>query len=138
MYCKNCGKELSDEAIMCPDCGTPTGTKPKTHKSTETDTTVPFGLISLILACFAFVTGIIFGSFFCVYSAAVIFLFMIGSTTFLPGLTAICLGIIALVRKNDSHDRIMAIIAIALAGVALLLLFLFLVLCISMDTLLVF
>ena len=78
----------------------------------------------------------IFGSFFCVYPAAVIFLFMIGSTTFLPGLTAICLGIIALVRKNDSHDRIMAIIAIALAGVALL--FLFLVLCISMNTLVVF
>lgn len=24
MYCKHCGKELSDEAIMCPDCGTPT------------------------------------------------------------------------------------------------------------------
>lgn len=23
MYCKYCGKELSDEAIMCPNCGTP-------------------------------------------------------------------------------------------------------------------
>ncbi len=25
MYCKHCGKELADEALMCPDCGTPTG-----------------------------------------------------------------------------------------------------------------
>lgn len=24
MYCTHCGKELADEAIMCPDCGMPT------------------------------------------------------------------------------------------------------------------
>ena len=24
MYCTKCGKELFDEAVMCPQCGTPT------------------------------------------------------------------------------------------------------------------
>lgn len=24
MYCKNCGKQIADEAVICPDCGVPT------------------------------------------------------------------------------------------------------------------
>lgn len=24
MFCKNCGKEIADNAIMCPSCGAPT------------------------------------------------------------------------------------------------------------------
>lgn len=28
MYCKNCGKEIDDQAIICPNCGVPTETKP--------------------------------------------------------------------------------------------------------------
>ena len=24
MFCKNCGKELNDEAVICTDCGVPT------------------------------------------------------------------------------------------------------------------
>ena len=23
MYCKNCGKEIADDAVMCPGCGSP-------------------------------------------------------------------------------------------------------------------
>ena len=25
MYCKHCGKELSEDAFMCPACGAPVG-----------------------------------------------------------------------------------------------------------------
>ncbi len=28
MFCKNCGKELADTAVMCPNCGAPTHTGP--------------------------------------------------------------------------------------------------------------
>ena len=28
MFCKNCGKELADNAFMCPNCGAPTQTGP--------------------------------------------------------------------------------------------------------------
>lgn len=28
MYCRNCGKEIDDQAIICPNCGVPTETKP--------------------------------------------------------------------------------------------------------------
>ena len=24
MYCKNCGKEIDDKAVVCPGCGVPT------------------------------------------------------------------------------------------------------------------
>lgn len=33
MYCKHCGKELSDEAVMCPNCGTPTMHRAQPKKS---------------------------------------------------------------------------------------------------------
>lgn len=26
MFCSNCGKQLSDGALQCPDCGEPTST----------------------------------------------------------------------------------------------------------------
>ena len=31
-FCKNCGKELSSEAVMCPGCGTAIKTKKPIHK----------------------------------------------------------------------------------------------------------
>lgn len=78
MYCKHCGKELADEAIMCPNCGTPTGiifksAKPekkiKTERqSVEEDTNPykPFGIISCILS----ILGLIFTVTFCSFSLA--------------------------------------------------------------------
>ena len=128
MYCKNCGKELSEEAIMCPDCGTPTGNKSNMRKSAQGGTQVPLSFIALFLGCFSFVTGIIFGAFFYVYTAASLLFYVIGATSILPALTTICLGITALTRETESHSRILTIIAIVLAGVTLL--FLFLTVCI--------
>ncbi|MFI3286648.1 MAG: TM2 domain-containing protein [Rikenellaceae bacterium] len=36
MFCKNCGKELSDNAISCPQCGEPTA-KPSVIPSNASD-----------------------------------------------------------------------------------------------------
>lgn len=30
MYCKNCGKEIDDQAVICPNCGVPQETKAAT------------------------------------------------------------------------------------------------------------
>ncbi|WP_300278729.1 zinc ribbon domain-containing protein [Peptacetobacter sp.] len=28
MYCKNCGREIDDKAVICPNCGVSQGVKP--------------------------------------------------------------------------------------------------------------
>ncbi len=125
MYCKHCGKELADEALMCPDCGTPTDGKHTVRRPAPvSEQPSPLGAIALFLAVFAFVTGIIFGSFFYAFTGSAILLYMIGATTILPALTAICLGIAVLIRGETGKDRAFAIAAIALAGTMLLFLFL--------------
>ncbi len=123
MYCRHCGKELSDEAILCPDCGTPTGVKPKPAAQNTGAHADPLGTIALFLAIFSFVTGIIFGAFFYTYAASVILLYIIGTSSVLPGLAAVCLGIAVLYRRGEEKERLFAIISIVLAGVALFFLF---------------
>ena len=41
MFCRNCGKELSDEAVMCPNCGTPIAhpAQPKKKPAAESEPT---------------------------------------------------------------------------------------------------
>ncbi len=124
MYCKNCGKELSEEALMCPNCGTPTGNKPHVRKSAHAVSSASLGVIAFFLGCFSFVTGIIFGAFFYVYPAASLLLYIIGATTIMPALATICLGIAALMREIQSRYRVLTIVAIVLAGISLLFLYL--------------
>ncbi len=33
MYCRNCGQEVNDEAVVCPHCGCETGKKKLTDES---------------------------------------------------------------------------------------------------------
>lgn len=124
MYCKHCGKEIADEAIMCPNCGTPTGTESKVHPSAQTGTSAPFGSIALFLACFALLTGIVFGAFFYVYTESAILLYFIGFTTILPALAAVCLGITTLSRETKPREYNMAVVAIMLAALTLTFVFL--------------
>ena len=129
MYCKHCGKQLSDEAFMCPECGAPTGVKPpvpieppKDERTTPTAHNTPLGIIGFVLSTFAFVTGIIFGAFLFVFSGAVLLLYVLSATTILPGLVGICLGISAL--KNETGiAKILALTGIILAAFALLFMF---------------
>lgn len=45
MYCKNCGKELADDAIICPECGSPTKNSPTGKEKNK----VIAGLLALFL-----------------------------------------------------------------------------------------
>ena len=123
MYCKHCGKELSDEAILCPDCGTPTGVKPNRKPASADGKPSPLGAIALFLSIFSFVTGIIFGAFFYTYAASALLLYIISAASILPGLAAVSLGIAVLYREEKERDCIFAILSIVLGGVALLFLF---------------
>lgn len=39
MYCSHCGKELSDDAVLCPECGTPTANMSSYRDTAETPQT---------------------------------------------------------------------------------------------------
>lgn len=56
MYCKNCGKEVYDQAFVCPHCGTRVG---DTTTSSQKGNDNVVGLIGFILSFFAPVAGLI-------------------------------------------------------------------------------
>ena len=48
MYCKNCGKEISDNAYICPNCGAKAGGMQQADKKTNTLSIVGFILAFLL------------------------------------------------------------------------------------------
>ncbi len=54
MYCKNCGSEIDDRAVVCPKCGVATG------KSGE-DKASGLSIAALVLAFFIPLVGLILG-----------------------------------------------------------------------------
>lgn len=53
MYCKNCGKEISDQAIVCPHCGIQTAELRKENQSNT------LALIGFIMAFIVPIAGLI-------------------------------------------------------------------------------
>ena len=53
MYCKNCGKEISDQAFVCPFCGVQAAEPSKTGKSNT------LALVGFILSFIVPVAGLI-------------------------------------------------------------------------------
>ena len=47
MFCRNCGAEIADQAVMCPKCGTPVAGKSNLVNGT---TSIPNHLVGSILA----------------------------------------------------------------------------------------
>lgn len=133
MFCKHCGKELSNEAFMCPNCGAPTDVAAPVNKEPEKEEhrnggTGLTGLstVSLILACIAFVTGVVFGAFFFEYSNSAILLYVLSATTILPALAALSIGAYTLCAAKNGNKlaKSLSITAIVLSGAAVLFLFL--------------
>ena len=55
MYCRNCGSNLDDRAVVCPHCGVPTGVQPP-EQTTESNTIATVGFI---LSFFVAIAGLI-------------------------------------------------------------------------------
>lgn len=56
MFCRNCGKEIDDKAVVCPHCGVQVG-KVETHSSDDKKNTM--ALIGFILSFFIALAGLI-------------------------------------------------------------------------------
>lgn len=132
MFCRHCGKEISDEAFMCPDCGTPTIERKnknieKPDQSQNSDAKEKgISVIGFLFALIAFITGIIFGSFFFVFSASVVLLYVISATTILPALASLAIGIYTIITATENSDKIckpFAITSVSLSGFVVLFLF---------------
>lgn len=48
MLCNNCGKELSNQAIICPDCGVGTSRYKENHVKRPRDISVVLNIFSLL------------------------------------------------------------------------------------------
>ena len=102
MYCSNCGKEIDNEAVVCPNCGVLTEKgKSANNNSTQQNQKVELWLLSLILGGCGFIM--------------VWFVTIIGLILSVAGLV---LGILSL--RNEKLQKNKAIIGIALSGVTIL------------------
>ena len=55
MYCKNCGSHLDDRAVVCPNCGVPTGVEqPQQQSGSNT-----IAIVGFILSFFLPIVGLI-------------------------------------------------------------------------------
>lgn len=53
-YCKNCGAEVADEAVVCVNCGCATGNaQPQKHTNSNSETLRMIAKIFMILGCIA-------------------------------------------------------------------------------------
>lgn len=65
MFCKNCGKQIDDNAVICPSCGVATGNNAQTSNTTQSTETTEgklklyhiLTIIGLSLSCFGFYIG---------------------------------------------------------------------------------
>ncbi len=120
MYCKHCGKELSDEAIMCPDCGTPTekGSARKPERISGTPQKRTCAVTGFVLSIICFVATFVLVTIEMCFGR-------LGTTdtlAILPGLAGLIFSIFGLgeAKKNgDGVARGLAITGIVLSAVAL-------------------
>lgn len=130
MYCRYCGKQISDEAIMCPDCGTPTQNMEKTTaakevKPQEVEAPVTsasqLSVVGFVLALISFVSSMIFGSY--LFAEAYANGYIIGCGSIMPAFAGLSIGIYR-VKLERGGKKAFAIISIVLSGIALFYLFL--------------
>ena len=56
MFCKNCGKEVDDRAVVCPNCGVQLAEMDSNKSSNETCT---MAIVGFILSFFVSIAGLI-------------------------------------------------------------------------------
>lgn len=76
MFCKNCGKEIDDKAIVCPNCGVPTDNYTAVAKPAATEQKFNgLALAGMICA----IVGLIGGNYiFCIPSIVGLILSIVG------------------------------------------------------------
>lgn len=60
MYCKNCGENIDDRAVVCPHCGVPTeSTASRTVATNYSDKYNTMSIVGFVLAFFFALVGLI-------------------------------------------------------------------------------
>lgn len=128
MYCKHCGKTLSDEAIVCPGCGHPTRQDHPVRRGkslAEDETQCNFSAIAgFVLSVIAFVMApFVAAAFFICDNGYTILLSSIA--LILITLCGFVLGLYAIVhiKTQPTRTKVFSILAVVFTGVVLLLLF---------------
>lgn len=146
MYCYHCGKDIAEEALMCPNCGAPTKNTVKQEQNTvkqEQNDVSPvtscglnikaLSVVGLILSVAAFAIGIVFGGFLMNsrYSASMLF-YVIGVFAIIPAFAGMSIGAyVATIKEKDYIARACSICSIVFASFVLL--FLFVICCAFAD-----
>ena len=125
MYCKHCGKEISDEAIACPGCGHPTkvdrsARKEKVPSARDPRLSNPSMIAGFVLSAIAFVAGVILLSLSLVGNYESILYY--SALILLPAIIGLTLDIYGLSRARifgTDVQKGLAIIGIVLAGIVL-------------------
>ena len=61
MYCRNCGREIPDNSLYCPECGAKQEDMNTTVEPSKKEGTKVFGVLSLIFGLLGGVLGLVFG-----------------------------------------------------------------------------
>lgn len=136
MYCKHCGKELSEDAFMCPACGAPVGQTLKKKADAQNCERHGSALacVGFFLSLTAFITGVILGAFLLAYDADSVLALISGFITFLPGMAGIALGIYCLNKaKDNAFAKVLSTTGIVLAMLALVFAFIAICICFSVS-----
>ena len=56
MFCKNCGREIDDKAIVCPHCGVAVSREAMTLSSPKTNT---LAIVGFVLSFFVAIAGLV-------------------------------------------------------------------------------
>lgn len=59
MYCKNCGSNIDDRAVICPQCGTETGVGFSTAKPQTEEKYNVMSIIGFVLSFFISIAGLV-------------------------------------------------------------------------------
>ena len=67
MFCKNCGKQLSDEELTCPECGTTIAEQAPDPKQNDAQVRTvdmnTFAIVGFILSFFSSIVGLVLSIF---------------------------------------------------------------------------
>ena len=61
MFCSNCGKELHDEAVVCPNCGVMTGKETSMYTSQAKQETNGMAIAGFVCSFLVPILGWVFG-----------------------------------------------------------------------------
>lgn len=126
MFCKNCGKELSENAFVCPDCGEPVATTPHADntatKTIDNGKSMPMSVAGFTASLVSVACWVCFLALtLCGSGSYTLFMgIVLGVITGIVCLAGLFLSVTAIFGTKDGKYRAFALTGIILSGCMLL------------------